>query len=75
MITDGAESGASKINKEALKALMLLIGRKFPKEVLKTVFIGIDLESDRQANADLNELKILGGETAEIYNASNANLD
>ena len=49
---------------------MLTLGTKIPKEFLKTVIIGIEMESDKKAMEELFALRILGLDTAEIYSST-----
>jgi hypothetical protein len=41
-------------------ALFLLLGAYVPKECLKTVFIGVDLDSDEIAKRQLSQIAAIG---------------
>ena len=46
VITDGADT-SSNTKVEDLGAIFLILGKTIPKECLRTIFIGIDLENDK----------------------------
>ena len=54
---------------------MLVLGVTIPPEFLKTYFIGVGLEQDRKALAELLVISALGGDTSEIFNIGNANIE
>mmetsp|Transcript_10567 Transcript_10567/g.20347 ORF Transcript_10567/g.20347 Transcript_10567/m.20347 type:complete len:254 (+) Transcript_10567:1241-2002(+) len=73
VITDG-EDTASSASLEDTMGMMLTVGLTIPKERCKTVIIGIDLGSNREAKQQLYTMRALGLDTCEIYDVDSVDL-
>lgn len=74
VITDGADVGSLN-TLETTGVMMHAIGQVIGSKFLKTVFIGIDVDQDRQAIRELGALVALGREFTDFHCASSTNLD
>lgn len=70
IVTDGEDTSSQQKLKDLL-ALMGIIGMTLQKTVLKTWFIGVDVESNKQALNDLMALSAIGGENSDFMSISN----
>ena len=59
ILTDGADAD-SEISSNDLKGLMLILSQILPKEFLKTIYIGVDIDNDYSAKRELAELAAFG---------------
>ena len=70
IVTDG-EDTSSKSALDELLSLMMLIGIAVPKEILKTWIVGVDIQKNKKALADIAAITVLGGENCDFMNISN----
>ena len=54
---------------------MAVLGAKIPSNFLKTYFIGVDLDEDKKALAELFIISALGGDTSELFNITNTDIN
>ncbi|KAM3134477.1 hypothetical protein pb186bvf_013443 [Paramecium bursaria] len=65
VITDG-EDTSSKSSQQQLQAVMGMVGQNIPPQLLKTIYIGVDLGYNSQAERELRQLASYGGQGAEL---------
>lgn len=74
IITDGADYGS--LNTLQTTGIMVhALGQTIGNKFLKTVFIGIDVEKDREAVQEIAALVALGKDFTDFHCASSTNLD
>lgn len=74
LITDGQDT-ASKASLEQAASAMLMVGQRIPVSRCKTIIIGLDLEEDRRATAELVALRQFGGENCQIFEIGAVKID
>ena len=70
IVTDGSDTSSKNDIKELL-GMMMFIGMTLQKAILKTWFIGVDIDSDKKAKNDIMALSAAGGENSDFMNISN----
>ena len=70
IVTDGEDTNSKNELKELL-GMMMFIGVTLQKAILKTWFIGVDIDSNKQAQKDIMVLSAVGGDNLDFMNISN----
>jgi hypothetical protein len=73
VLTDGEDTSSRTTLDDACK-VMFLIGQTLPIQMLKTFFIGVDLQYNSQAAKELATLAACGGENAEFMKVSDIDI-